>query len=81
MELIELWRAFNLHLAHVIERIPREIAARPRARHNLDRIAFRTVPASEPATLESFVRDYVAHLRHHLASLGAADAGQSSSGT
>jgi hypothetical protein len=69
-ELVELWRTFNLHLARVFESIPPDVARRPRARHNLDRIAFRTVPASEPATVEYFARDYVEHLRHHLGSLG-----------
>ncbi len=68
-ELVELWRGYNLHLARVIERIPPEVAAGLRPRHNLDRIAWRTVSASEPVTLEFFLRDYVEHLRHHLASL------------
>jgi len=70
-ELVELWRLYNLHLARVIEAIPSELARRTRTRHNLDRIAWRTVPAGEPATLEYFADDYVAHMRHHLGSLGA----------
>lgn len=65
-DLVELWRAFNLHLARVIESTPRDAAERPRARHNLDKIAFRTVPANEPATLGDFMNDYVLHLEHHL---------------
>jgi len=64
--LITLWRAFNFHIAHVIERIPESAATRQRTRHNLDEIAWKTVPKSEPVTLEYFVRDYVAHLNHHL---------------
>lgn len=67
--LLELWRGYNRHLARVIERIPAAAWSRPRARHNLDRIAWRTVPADEPTTLEYFVRDYVGHLRHHLAQI------------
>jgi hypothetical protein len=68
-ELIALWREFNSHIAHVIEKIPADIATRPRARHNLDQIAWKTVPRDTPVTLEYFVRDYVAHMKHHLAQI------------
>jgi hypothetical protein len=34
--------------------------------HNLDEIAWKTVPAQEPATLDYFMRDYVGHLKHHV---------------
>src|SRR5438045_3470829 len=50
-ELVSLWMLFNLHLARVMEAIPHEARAMARSRHNLDRVAFRTVPASEPVTL------------------------------
>jgi hypothetical protein len=73
-ELVELWRLFNVHLARVFESTPPELARAQRA-HSFDRIAFRAVPASEPSTLEYFAEDYVAHLRHHLRALGAADRG------
>jgi len=43
---------------------------RPRARHNLHQIAWQPVPQNEPATLDYFMRDYVGHLKHHLAQLG-----------
>jgi len=66
-ELMRLWAHFNLHLARVIESIPREIRDRKRTRHNLHEVAFHAIPADEPATLEYFMRDYVAHLEHHLA--------------
>ena len=65
-ELVGLWRAFNLHLARVMEAVPDHVRLRPRVRHNLDRIAWRTVPASEPTTLDYFMEDYVGHLEHHL---------------
>ena len=64
--LIELWRAYNLHLAHVIDAIPDTVLRQPRRRHNLYQIAWRAVPESEPVTLEYFIRDYVGHLKHHL---------------
>jgi hypothetical protein len=68
-ELIALWRTFNSHIAHIVERIPQDVATQPRAYHNLDEIAWKTVPREQPATLEYFVRDYVAHMKHHLAQI------------
>jgi hypothetical protein len=38
----------------------------PRARHNLDQIAWKPVPRDRPATLLYFMDDYVGHLKHHL---------------
>ena len=70
-ELVELFRLYNLHLARVLESTPDALAQRTTTRHNFDVIAWRTVPAGEPATLAYFAHDYVAHLRHHLAALGA----------
>jgi hypothetical protein len=69
VELISLWRTFNSHIAHVVERIPQSVASQQRAHHNLDEIAWKTVPREKPVTLEYFVRDYVAHMKHHLAQI------------
>ena len=66
-DLVGLWHLFNLHLARVIEAIPRSVREKSRIRHNLDELAWRPVPQSEVTTLEYFMRDYVAHLKHHLA--------------
>lgn len=65
-ELVQLWRRYNLHLAHVIAHLPREALIRPRAQHNLHLIAWRPVPAEEPTTLEYLVHDYVGHMEEHL---------------
>ena len=65
-ELVTLWETYNLHLARVMESTPHAIRTRPRHDHNLDVIAWETVPADQPATLEYFMRDYLGHLRHHL---------------
>ena len=46
--------------------MPEEVRMRERRRHNLHEVAFRTVPADRPATLDYFMRDYVLHLHHHL---------------
>jgi len=67
---VELWRTYNLHLAHVMACTPEDARTRPRRRHNLHEIEWRTVPAGEPTTLEYFMRDYVGHMEHHLAQAG-----------
>lgn len=65
-DLLELWAAYNFHLARVIARIPPEVQLRPRSRHNLDQLAWRPVASATPATLAYFIDDYVGHLKHHL---------------
>ncbi len=69
-ELIALWRNFNLHIARVMEAVPKDDRIRSRAQHNLDELAWRQIPREEPATLDYFMSDYVAHLKHHLAQVG-----------
>lgn len=71
-ELLDLWLAYNLHLARVMRATPDDVRLRGHLRHNLDRLAFRPVPPEAPATLDYFMRDYVAHLKHHLAQLDLA---------
>ena len=66
-ELIELWRAYNLHLHHVMSNADEAKLNTPRTLHSLQEIAFKTVPQSEPVTLEYLMKDYVDHLKHHLA--------------
>lgn len=63
---VNLWKFYNLHLAHVIGRAPEAERLRPRREHNLHEIGFAPVSADEPATLEHLMRDYVGHLKHHL---------------
>ena len=65
-ELVTLWRAFNVHLAHVMESVPASVRARAHGRHNLYEINWKPVPADTPATLDNLMEDYVAHLKHHL---------------
>ena len=56
--LIELWINYNLHLAHVISKIPDDKFG----------VLF-SADAKEPVTLEWIVKDYVKHLEHHLAQI------------
>jgi len=69
--LIDLWSTYNLHLAHVISTMNEGVLTRSRNEHNLDQIAWKTVPTNTPTTLDYFVRDYVGHLRHHLSQIFA----------
>lgn len=65
-ELLMLWRSFNLHIARVMEAASAEEKLRPRARHNLHELAWKSFPKERPATLDYFMADYVAHHQHHL---------------
>src|ERR1051325_10473216 len=65
-DVVQLWSAYNLHLAHAASVIPADVLTKPRTPHTLDQIAFNLVDKNEPATLEYLIRDYVDHLRHHL---------------
>lgn len=69
-ELIALWRNFNLHIARIMDAVPKDERDRLRARHNLDELAWRPISRDEPATLGYFMSDYVGHLKHHLGQLG-----------
>ena len=70
-ELVVLWATYNRHLARVMVAIPAEIRQRRHNRHNLHEVAWRPIPASEPATLDEFMADYVDHLHHHLGQIEA----------
>ena len=69
-ELLDLWAAYNYHLARVMRAIPEEVRLRPRAR-SLGELAWQSVPADQPLTLDFFMRDYVRHLQHHLRQVDA----------
>jgi hypothetical protein len=64
--LVELWRAYNLHLLHVMSHASPEKLSNLCTQHSLQTIAFETVSKSEPVTLEYLMKDYVVHLKHHL---------------
>jgi hypothetical protein len=65
-ELVDLWRAYNLHLHHLMTHADAARLNTPCTLHTLQEIAFKTVPQSEPVTLEYLMKDYVDHLQHHL---------------
>ena len=57
-DLVVFWHAYNRHLAHVMDQIPAD-------RHQ----ASVTIGDTAPVTLDFLVRDYVVHLKHHLAQI------------
>ena len=59
-DIVTLWHAYNAHLAHVIAHIPDESLAVP-----------CVIESTQSVTLEFLATDYVDHLRHHLAQVGA----------
>ena len=65
-QLVDLWRAYNLHLHHLMSHADAAKLSTPCTLHTLEEIAFKTVPQSKPATLEYLMKDYVDHLNHHL---------------
>lgn len=69
-ETLELWRLYNLHLAHVIATTPRALAERVNTRHNLHLRAWKKLAEGAPTTLAWFMEDYLGHLEHHLAQAG-----------
>lgn len=64
--LLQLWLSYNLHLLHLVAHIPEPKLKQLRPTHNLDRLAWQTISRDEPATLEYFILDYIAHMKHHL---------------
>lgn len=57
-DLVVLWAAYNQHLAHLIAHVPSSVLS-----HGC------SVGDADPVTLEFLMRDYVAHLEHHVRSL------------
>lgn len=56
--LVDLWCAYNIHLAHVI------------ASMSPERLAVRCkIGEKDPVSLEELIADYVRHLEHHLKQL------------
>jgi hypothetical protein len=76
-DLVALWRAYNRHIACVMESADPGTVARVRKSHNLDELAWKAVQRTEPTTLDYFMRDYVAHLEHHLRQALGSDWAQS----
>ena len=64
--LVELWRAYNLHLLHVMSCAPDDKLKSLCFQHTMHDIAWKKVSEKAPVTLEYLMRDYIAHLKHHI---------------
>jgi hypothetical protein len=64
--LVNLWKFYNLHLAHVMEHAPEAVRRASRDEHSLHQIGWVTIGEGEPATLEYLMLDYIGHLKNHL---------------
>jgi hypothetical protein len=65
-DLVLFWKAYNLHLAHLVTSFPPEEFLRPRHPHNLDRFTIPIASAEESVTLKNLVRHYLDHMKIHL---------------
>jgi hypothetical protein len=65
-QLVDLWRAYNLHLLHLMSYVTQEKLDQRCSQHSLQKIAFETIGESEPTTLGYLMKDYIVHLKHHL---------------
>lgn len=65
-ELVELWSRYNLQIARVMERVPKMIAMKPRTDHVSLGSTYAALPPDGVPTLDWLMRDYVAHIKHHL---------------
>ena len=53
-EIVTLWQALNIHIAHLVEQIPDS------------GLKHRFTVGSNTVTLKFLIEDYIAHLEHHL---------------
>lgn len=65
-ELVELWARYNGHIARVMDRVPEVIAMKPRTDHAPMGSTCAALPTDGVPTLDWLMRDYVAHIKHHL---------------
>lgn len=65
-DLVQLWKLYNQHIAHLMSFIPDDARTRLRSKHNLHEIASDAISVDEPVTLDFFMRDYVDHMKKHL---------------
>ena len=63
LELVDLWRLYNRHLAHIISLISEKKLA-----------VMCVIGTNEPVSLGYLIEDYVVHMRHHLQELGSFEA-------
>jgi hypothetical protein len=55
LDLVELWKSYNLHLLHAVSVIPEDVMNRT-----------CKIGDKEPISLLILLEDYISHMRHHL---------------
>lgn len=65
-DLVQLWKSYNQHMAHLMSFVPEETRSQLRTKHNLNELASDSIKVDEPVTLDFFMRDYVDHMKKHL---------------
>jgi hypothetical protein len=68
-DLVQLWQLYNQHILHIMKHAPEDTRTLLRQRHNLHQLASEQIKEDEPVTLEFFMRDYVDHMKNHLAQI------------
>ncbi|QQR88433.1 MAG: DUF1211 domain-containing protein [Flavobacteriales bacterium] len=66
IDLLELWARYNLHIAHVMDRVPEAIALEPGTDRAPMGSTYAALPPDAVPTLDRLMRDCVGHLKHHL---------------
>ena len=68
-DLVQLWKLYNQHIAHLMSFVGDEARSKLRHKHNLNEIASENIRVDEPVTLDWFMRDYVDHMKKHLSQI------------
>ena len=68
-DLVQLWKLYNQHIAHLMSLVPEANRVKLRYKHNLHEIASENISVNEPVTLDWFMRDYVDHMKKHLSQI------------
>lgn len=68
-DIIQLWSGMNRQVIQIIKAIPSDRLSQIYEQHNYHRIGFKTIPESDPSTIQYLILDYIGHLEHHLSQI------------
>ena len=64
--LVKLWKYYNLHLAHIIVRMPEAVIQERITKYTSEQISWVPAEQRDKFNMEYLIRDYVEHMKHHL---------------
>ena len=64
--LVNLWKFYNLHIAHVIANTPGDVLQEVITKYTSEQISWIPAEFKEKFTMEYLFTDYVEHMKHHL---------------